>query len=212
MLRGLLTEADADGPEIVIAPPFTSLDAVASGIAGSNVDLAAQNVNPEEKGAFTGALARKRGRFERAHGGTILLDEIGEMAPHIQPKILRAAEDGLVQRLGSSHTAQVDVRLVSATNQDLDKLVQQRKFRKDLFYRLQFAHLGIPRLRDRLDDIPLLAEHFVGGSQLGDDTYDVLDAHDWPGNVRELANVLEHATSFPSVAQIELEPGNNGWA
>jgi DNA-binding NtrC family response regulator len=149
------------------------------------------------KGAFTGADRNKLGYLAKAEGGTLFLDEIGDLSLEIQGKLLRILQEGEYIPVGETRSRMADVRFVAATNQDLDKLVQQRKFRKDLFYRLQFAHLTLPGLRERRDDIPLLADHFVDGvSRLDEETYDALDAHDWPGNVRELRGVLEAAANL----------------
>jgi two-component system response regulator AtoC len=154
------------------------------------------------KGAFTGAERDKVGYLGKAEGGTLFLDEIGDLSLEIQGKLLRILQEGEYTPVGDTRSRVANVRFVAATNQDLDKLVAQRKFRKDLFFRLQFAHLGIPPLRDRRDDIPLLAEHFVGASRLADETYDALDAHDWPGNVRELKGVLEAAANLAAEGAI----------
>ena len=110
-----------------------------------------------ERGAFTGATGRKEGRFERAHQGTLFLDEIGEMAPHVQVKLLRALQDGEIERLGGTKPIQVDCRIVAATNRDLVKAVRQEKFREDLYYRLNVITIHLPPLRERLDDVALLA-------------------------------------------------------
>ena len=153
------------------------------------------------KGAFTGADKDKVGYLGKAAGGTLFLDEIGDLSTEIQGKLLRILQEGEYAPVGDTRAIRSDVRFVTATNQDLDKLVQQRKFRKDLFYRLQFAHLTIPPLRQRIDDLPILAEHLLPDSSAGvvsitDDSWDTLSAHDWPGNVRELKGVLEAATNL----------------
>jgi two-component system response regulator AtoC len=155
------------------------------------------------KGAFTGAERDKVGYLGKAHGGTLFLDEIGDLSLEIQGKLLRILQEGEYTPVGDTRSVRADMRFVAATNQDLEKQVQQRKFRKDLFYRLQFAHLHIPPLKDRADDIPLLAEHFLGGGLLADESYDALDAHPWPGNVRELKGTLEAATNLASGKPIE---------
>ncbi len=154
------------------------------------------------KGAFTGATSNRAGRFEQADGGTILLDEIGDMPLSVQPKILRAVEGKLVERLGGGQPLAVDVRIVAATNQDLAALIKERSFREDLYYRLNVAAIHLPPLRQRRNDIPALAEHVVSRLRLapGTDLEGLepeasarLMEHDWPGNVRQLANVLERA-------------------
>ncbi len=155
-----------------------------------------------EKGAFTGADKRRDGRFMHANKGTIFLDEIGEMSPMMQAKLLRVIQDRKIQRVGGDKTIQVDVRIVAATNRDLDEDVSSGKFREDLYYRLNVVHLIVPPLKDRLEDIPLLAQHFLnnyaeknrkrikGFTPLA---MDMLLKYDWPGNVRELENAVERA-------------------
>ncbi|MFT5429490.1 MAG: two-component system response regulator HydG [Myxococcota bacterium] len=155
-----------------------------------------------EKGAFTGAVGRREGRFERADGGTLFLDEIGEMAPHVQVKLLRVLQEGEIERLGGTQTIKVDCRIVAATNRDLLKEVAEGRFREDLYYRLNVITVPLPPLRDRNEDVPLLAHHFlniyakknnknIGGIE--QDALEALTSHTWPGNVRELENVLERA-------------------
>jgi transcriptional regulator with GAF, ATPase, and Fis domain len=155
-----------------------------------------------EKGAFTGAIAAHPGRFELADGGTLFLDEIGDLAVELQSKLLRVLQDGEVQRLGSTRTRKVDVRLVAATNQDLERAMAEGRFRRDLYYRLSVFPIAIPPLRERKEDIPLIAWAFVERrqadlgrhvEQIPRDVMDALVAYDWPGNVRELENVLERA-------------------
>jgi two-component system response regulator HydG len=155
-----------------------------------------------EKGAFTGAAARKEGRFELADGGTLFLDEIADLSLVTQPKILRVLQEGEFERLGGTRTQHVDVRVVAATNQDLAGLVRERRFREDLYYRLNVITIVAPPLRDRREDIPHLAQHFVRIyaaknnrklEGLGDDALRCFEAHAWPGNVRELENVIERA-------------------
>src|SRR5580658_9728010 len=153
-----------------------------------------------ERGAFTGAVAQTIGRFQAADRGTLFLDEIGELPLELQPKLLRALQERQFERLGSSRPIQVNVRVIAATNQDLGRLVQERKFRADLFYRLNVFPIALPPLRERLDDIPLLAEHFVEvfARQQGktidtipEEVMTALGRYDWPGNIRELQNVIE---------------------
>lgn len=152
-----------------------------------------------EKGAFTGAHQARPGRFELAQNGTIFLDEIGELNSALQPKILRALEQGEFQRVGGKTVIRVDVRVIAATNQNLEEEVKSGHFRKDLFYRLQVVHLVVPPLRDRQDDIAPLVNHFLrkhGGSKGFTVTREVLSLlreYPWPGNVRELENVIERA-------------------
>ena len=162
------------------------------------------------KGAFTGADKSKVGYLGKAARGTLFLDEIGDLSLEIQGKLLRILQEGEYAQVGDTKALRSDVRFVAATNQDLDKLVGQRKFRKDLFYRLRFAHLEIPPLRERTDDLPLLAEHFGaastgGATSLSDASWETLRAHGWPGNVRELKGVLEAATNLAAGGHITPE-------
>jgi transcriptional regulator with GAF, ATPase, and Fis domain len=154
------------------------------------------------KGAFTGAVRDKVGRFELAHGGTVFLDEIGDIGLEIQTKLLRVLQEKTFERVGSSESVQVDVRLVAATHQNLERLIQQGKFREDLFYRLNVITLTMPPLRDRPEDVPELVSHFLKAcsirsgravEQIDDDALLVLRAYHWPGNVRELENAIERA-------------------
>ena len=155
-----------------------------------------------EKGAFTGATGQAKGKFELADGGTIFLDEIGDISPKLQADLLRVLQERRFYRVGGNQEIEVDVRIVAATNKDLAEEVQQGKFREDLYYRLNVIEIRLPPLRERREDIPLLAEHFVQriASELGKDVggisapaLKVLIGYDWPGNVRELENVIERA-------------------
>jgi two-component system nitrogen regulation response regulator GlnG len=160
-----------------------------------------------EKGSFTGAVERRIGRFEQAHGGTLFLDEIGEMPLELQAKLLRVIQEREVDRVGSKGTIAIDVRIVAATNQDIKALVSQRRFREDLFYRLDVARIPVPPLRERREDIPALADFFlgrfrtelgVGEKALSKEALRLLVAYHWPGNVRELENVLKRAVVLSS--------------
>jgi transcriptional regulator with GAF, ATPase, and Fis domain len=152
-----------------------------------------------EKGAFTGAHTRKLGKFETANGGTLFMDEIGDMPLEIQAKLLRALEEKQIERLGGEKTVAIDVRIIAATNRDLDEMVKRGDFRQDLYFRLNVFTIHLPPLRARLEDIPLLANHFLkaleGGSEIRftPPAHRLLMAHDWPGNVRELRNAVESA-------------------
>jgi transcriptional regulator with GAF, ATPase, and Fis domain len=155
-----------------------------------------------EKGAYTGALARQMGRFEIADGSTILLDEVGELPLELQPKLLRVLQDGGFERVGSTRTITVDVRMIAATNRDLSRAVGEGTFREDLYYRLNVFPVVVPPLRERCEDIPLLAWEFVTEfsesmgkpiEHIADDSMKALQAYPWPGNVRELRNVIERA-------------------
>src|SRR5690348_14249220 len=152
-----------------------------------------------ERGAFTGATSSYAGAFERAHGGTVFLDEIGELPLAMQPKLLRVLERKEVRRVGGSKSITVDIRVVAATNRDLGVEVNKGRFREDLYYRLAVARVHVPPLRERREDIPLLVEHFLqtlpGGdkTKLRPETVELMKKHEWPGNVRELRNVIERA-------------------
>jgi DNA-binding NtrC family response regulator len=161
------------------------------------------------KGAFTGALAAKAGKFELAHGGTLLLDEVGEMPLSLQPKLLRALQEREFDRLGDTRPVKVDIRVISTTNRPLEVMISEGRFRADLYYRLNVIPLTLPPLRDRLDDIAELAEHFArayapaGASpKLRPEFLARLEQHSWPGNVRELANLMRRA--------VALSPGEIG--
>ena len=164
--------------------------------------LIASELFGHEKGAFTGALQRRLGRFEAADGGTLFLDEIGELPMETQIALLRVLQEREFERVGSNHPVKVDVRLITATNRDLQAAVAAGTFRQDLFYRLNVFPIEVPPLRERAEDIPLLVEYFVGRyanaagknmRHIGKDTLEVLRAYRWPGNIRELQNVVERA-------------------
>jgi chemotaxis protein methyltransferase CheR len=166
-----------------------------------------------EKGAFTGASFTHLGRFEVADGATLFLDEIGELPMELQPKMLRVVEDGEFERLGSSHTIKVDVRIIAATNRNLEAEIQKGRFRSDLWYRLNIFPITMPPLRDRLDDIPLLVDFYIQkiSKRMGKTikvipttVMEALQAYHWPGNVRELENVLERAVIESSGLKLRL--------
>lgn len=155
-----------------------------------------------EKGSFTGAVGQKKGRFEVANHGTLFLDEIGDIPPTVQMMLLRVLQEREFERVGGTETIKVDVRLVTATNQSLEKLVDDGKFREDLFYRLQVITINMPPLRDRVEDIPLLVEHFIemyapdNGKRIeyaSPEALELMCRYEWPGNVRELENAIERA-------------------
>ena len=151
-----------------------------------------------ERGAFTGAVAQRIGRFELAHGGTILLDEIGEMSPQLQSKLLRVTQNGRFHRVGSNHEMQSDARILAATNSNLEEKVKAGQFREDLFYRLNVVELNIPPLRERPEDILPLASCFMaeftqGKARFAPSVAECLEHYAWPGNVRELRNAMERA-------------------
>ena len=164
--------------------------------------LAESELFGHTKGAFTGANRDRAGKFELADGGTLFLDEIGEMPPAIQPKLLRAIQEGEIQRIGSEKMIHVDVRLLVATNRDLEREVESRRFRADLFHRLNVYPIRVPPLRERKGDIPLLSGFFceriqrrmgLGPVRISPDTFDILAKYQWPGNVRELENIISRA-------------------
>jgi len=177
--------------------PFVRLNC-----AAIPLDLLESELFGHEKGAFTGAIAQKIGRFELADKGTLFLDEIGDIPPALQPKLLRVLQEQEFERLGSTRTHQVDVRLVAATNRDLTEMVNRGEFRNDLYYRLNVFPLLLPPLRERREDIPALVMHFVEtcGRRMGreidhipPETMSALGSYQWPGNIRELQNLIERA-------------------
>jgi formate hydrogenlyase transcriptional activator len=166
-----------------------------------------------EKGAYTGAHARRMGRFEIANGATLFLDEIGELPLELQPKLLQVIQNGEFERLGSSRTIKVDARIIAATNRDLEEQVRQGLFREDLWYRLNIFPITVPPLRNRPDDIPLLVEYYVGkiSKRMGKsiemipvNIMDLLQKYHWPGNIRELQNVLERGVINSSGPKLRL--------
>ena len=167
-----------------------------------------------EQGAFTDAKKRKMGRIERAHKGTLFLDEIGDMPLHLQAKILRVLENREIERLGGEKTIDVDVRVMAATHQDLKKLIEDGKFREDLFYRLNVVPIRIPPVRDRNDDVILLVKHFIrihnklfkrNVKQIDPQAALLMKAYDWPGNVREIDNVIERILILEDVETLEVK-------
>jgi two-component system response regulator HydG len=167
-----------------------------------------------EAGAFTGALKTRIGRFEQADGGTIFLDEIGDVPPPVQAKLLRVLQEREFERVGGNEPVRVDVRLISATNKDLGKAIQKGEFREDLYYRLNVMLVALPPLRERLEDLPLLAFHFLRqyaerfGKVIEDiepEAVEMMAAHRWPGNVRELENVIERAVTFEKTGKLRKE-------
>jgi formate hydrogenlyase transcriptional activator len=169
-----------------------------------------------ERGAFTGALMQKKGRFEIADGGSLFLDEIGDIPLELQPKLLRAVQEREFERLGSCHTIHVNVRMIAATHRDLSAMIRDGKFREDLFYRLNVFPIAIPPLRERREDIPLLVNYFVSklsremGRQINTippRTMELLMNHSWRGNVRELANFIEHAVVLSQGEELQIPAG-----
>jgi formate hydrogenlyase transcriptional activator len=177
--------------------PFIKLNCAAIPLA-----LLESELFGHERGAFTGAVAQKVGRFELADKGTLFLDEVGDIPPALQPKLLRVLQEQEFERLGGTRTHQVDVRLVAATNRDLAGMVKRNEFRSDLYYRLNVFPISLPPLRERREDIPALVTHFVEiyGRRMGrqidniaPETMSALSSHQWPGNIRELQNFIERS-------------------
>jgi len=182
--------------------PRASKAFVAINCAAIPVTLLESELFGHERGAFTGAFARREGRFKLADGGTLFLDEVSELDPMVQAKLLRVIQEGEFERLGGTQTIRSDVRLIASTNRSLVDLVREGKFREDLFYRLHVITITLPPLRERAEDIPLLAQHFLARfaernrkevHAISREAMELLLAHDWPGNVRELENTIEHA-------------------
>lgn len=189
--------------------PFISVNCMAL-----NPGVLESELFGHEKGSFTGAVARKRGRFELAQGGTLFLDEIGELSPELQVKLLRVLQERTFERVGGTEPITVDIRIVTASNKDLQAAVQAGAFREDLFYRLNVVHIPLPALRERREDIPLLAAHFLkkftedNASRVKGFTAEAIDyltAYEWPGNVRHLENVVERCVVMAGDDMIRVE-------
>jgi two-component system nitrogen regulation response regulator NtrX len=230
--RVLLIGESGTGKELIAAhihhsSPFASGPFIKVNCAAIPVDLLESELFGHEKGAFTGATSSRRGKFELADGGSIFLDEVGDLHEASQAKLLRVLQEGEFQRVGGGETLQVSVRVISATNQDLPALVEQKKFRQDLYYRLSVVPVRVPPLREHVDDIRPLGEYFLGDfcrrnnfkpKRIDDAVWTILRAYRWPGNVRELRNVLERmailATSeVIAIGSVPLEiraPTENG--
>ena len=194
--RALHQQSDrVDGPFIAVSCAALSETLLESELFG------------HDKNAFTGAVAEKKGRFELAHGGTLFLDEIGDIPAPVQIKLLRVLQQREFERVGGTKTIKIDVRLVAATNADLEQLMKDNKFREDLYYRLQVIQIMMPPLRERTEDIPLLVEHFLhrfnqengrNVARVTPDAMGALESYYWPGNVRELENVIERCVVMSS--------------
>ena len=216
-LTVLIRGASGTGKELVAQAlhqhsPRKSQPFVAVNCAAISRELVESELFGHEKGAFTGADAKRAGRFEAADGGTVFLDEIGDMAPETQAKVLRVLQERSLERVGGTQPIEVDVRVVAATHRDLEAEVREGRFREDLYYRLKVVDLDLPPLRERSEDIPGLAQRFLEQvaerlgrekKRLSDEALARLIRHSWPGNVRELRNVIEQAAVLASGESIE---------
>ena len=179
-------------------------------------ELIASELFGHEKGAFTGALQQRIGRFEAANGGTIFLDEIGELTPEMQIALLRVLQEKEFERVGGNRTIQADVRVIAATNRDLQRHVAEGRFRADLYYRLNVFPIHAPSLKERIDDIPILVDYFISRfatrmgkriRQIDRRTLEAFERYSWPGNIRELQNVIERGVILADSEVFRLEPG-----
>ncbi|HST12326.1 MAG TPA: sigma 54-interacting transcriptional regulator [Terriglobales bacterium] len=193
--------------------PFVSLNCAAIPSA-----LLESELFGHERGAFTGAVAQTVGRFQAADGGTLFLDELGDLPLELQPKLLRALQEKQFERLGSNRTIRTDVRIIAATNQNLSHMVQDKRFRADLYYRLNVFPLTLPPLRERKQDIPLLAEHFVQEfakrqgkmiDAIPKQVMNALEHYNWPGNIRELQNVVERGVIMTTGSVLSTHTGKD---
>jgi sigma-54 dependent transcriptional regulator, flagellar regulatory protein len=210
----LVTGPSGSGKEVVARGIHAASTRAAGNFVAVNCgaiprDLLESELFGHEKGAFTGALQQRKGRFEAADGGTIFLDEIGDMPADMQVKLLRVLEERRIERVGSNRTFEVDVRVVSATHRDLEKAIQDGRFREDLFYRLNIFPIRLPALAERREDIPELVRHFTRRAEapvrFTPAAIIALAEHDWPGNVRELRNVVERAAILHPGEEIGVE-------
>ena len=218
MLKQAETVAPTDSTVLIIGETGTGKELVARAIhnlsgrrdhilvklncAAIPTGLLESELFGHEKGAFTGAIAQRVGRFELAHKGTLFLDEVGDIPLELQPKLLRVLQEREFERLGSTHTQRVDVRLIAATNRDLAQMVADKQFRSDLYYRLNIFPINVPPLRERAGDIPTLVRHFVAKyaremnkkiEDIPDEAMEAIARYSWPGNIRELQNFIERA-------------------
>ena len=222
----LLRGETGAGKEVVAqaihaASPRRQQQFVAINCAAIPAALLESELFGHERGAFTGAVTPREGRFQAADRGTLFLDEIGDLPLELQPKLLRVLQERQIERLGSSRTIPVNVRVIAATNQDLWGMVQEKKFRADLYYRLNVFPINLPPLRERDGDIPLLASHFVRKFAerqrksidcIPEDVMEALESHPWPGNIRELQNFIERAVIMttgavlrPRLAELRMQ-------
>jgi transcriptional regulator with PAS, ATPase and Fis domain len=196
----LLLGESGTGKEVIARYIHRSGPFVAVNAAALAETLLESELFGHEKGAFTGAAARRAGKFELAHGGTIFLDEIGDISPGMQAKLLRVLQERAFERVGGTETLTVDVRIIAATNRDLKKQVAEGKFREDLYYRLNVISITLAPLRERRADIRPLSEHFLKGlkpsTRFTPEALQALERYDWPGNARELRNAVERAVAL----------------
>ncbi len=217
--RVLLSGESGTGKELIASyihrqSPFSSGPFVRVNCAAIPTDLIESELFGHEKGAFTGATALRRGKFEMADGGSIFLDEVGDLHEASQAKLLRVLQDGELQRVGGERSLRVSVRVISATNRDLWGMVERREFREDLFYRLSVVPIRVPPLRERLEDVPVLAAYFLQefcsrnnfkSKNIDDEVLALLAAYAWPGNVRELRNVVERMAILTPGTRIAVD-------
>lgn len=188
------------------ASPLSDKPLVVVNCAALAEQLLESELFGHEEGAFTGAIAMKQGLFELADGGTLFIDEFGEMSSGLQVKLLRVLQDGTMRRVGSVTEQRVKVRVIAATNRDLEKEVAEKKFREDLFYRINVLGIHVPPLRNRFGDIPRLAKFFAGPDwEISDDVMNRLESYSWPGNIRQLQNAIERAKVLAEEDKIELQ-------
>jgi formate hydrogenlyase transcriptional activator len=235
ILRGVLqmveTVASGDSTVLLLGETGTGKELIAHAIHGLSpredrpfvklncaaipTGLLESELFGHERGAFTGAIAQKIGRLELAHQGSLFLDEIGDIPLELQPKLLRALQEREFERLGSTRTQKVDVRIVAATHRDLEGMILEKQFRSDLYYRLNVFPIRVPPLRERSEDIPLLVQHFVQQATqrmrksidtIPSETMDALVRYRWPGNIRELENVIERAVILSPGPVLRLSP------
>jgi formate hydrogenlyase transcriptional activator len=217
----LITGETGTGKELIAhaihrRSPRSARALVKVNCAALPAELIASELFGHEKGAFTGALQQRIGRFEAAHGGTIFLDEIGELSHEIQIALLRVLQEKEFERVGGNKTIQADVRVIAATNRNLEREVADGRFRMDLYYRLNVFPIGMPALRERPDDIPILVDYFISRfagrmgkriTQIDRRTSEALQQYTWPGNIRELQNVIERGVILADGNVFRLEPG-----
>ena len=215
----LITGESGTGKELIANAIHFNSDRIKKPFVKVNCAVLAENLLESElfghvKGAFTGAIRDKLGRFELANGGTIFLDEIGDISPNMQLKLLRVLQEGEFERVGGTETIKVDVRIIAATNRNLEEMMRKGEFRQDLYYRLNVIPLEVPPLRERKDDIPLLVTHFIEKfskqfnkeiEAIDEDAMKSLQNYTWPGNIRELENLIERAVVLNKTGRLTVK-------